>query len=189
MSRVMTKRRGHGHGHGRKNKRTMRRRRSHSAHLTRSRRHRHGSRSRARRGGMFAAAAEVSSANKAVKAAGLAVKGIQKYKDTKAYIRDKASREASAAAIRGQIIPSSGTFGATASNFRPSSFPSRASSGSPHRRRATAASPANLQVVPGRLSAVHEDKLALLTSNRFASSRLANTGASAASAAHDGMDD
>ena len=70
MSKIMTKRRGHrrGHGHGRKNKRTMRRRRSHSAHLTRSRRHhRHGS--RARRGGMFAAAAEVSSANKAVKAA------------------------------------------------------------------------------------------------------------------------
>jgi hypothetical protein len=123
---------------------------------------------------------------KAGKAAGLAVKGIQKYKDTKAHIRDKASREASAAAIRGQIIPSSGTFGATASNFRPSSFPSRASSGSPHRKRATAA---NLQVVPGRLSAVHEDELALLTSNRFARSRLANTGASAASAAHNGMSD
>jgi len=73
----MTKRRGRGHGHGsrRKNKRTMRRRhshsQSHSAHLTRnrSRRHRHRHGSRVRRGGMFAAAAEVSSANKLFKVA------------------------------------------------------------------------------------------------------------------------
>jgi len=71
----MTKRRGRGHGHGhgsrRKNKQTMRRRHSHSAHLmrNRSRRHRHRHGSRVRRGGMLAAAAEVSSANKAFKAA------------------------------------------------------------------------------------------------------------------------
>ena len=73
----MTKRRGRGRGHGsrRKNKQTMRRRHSHSAHLmrNRSRRHRQRHGSRVRRGGMFAAAAkaaaEVSSANKAFKAA------------------------------------------------------------------------------------------------------------------------
>ena len=158
----------------------MRRRRSHSTHLTRSRRHhRHGSRSRARRGGGLTLGSAIGKAPKYMLAA---------------FKRNEAEEKAAQAKAdrlqgigKGVATPSTARMfpGATASNFRPSSFPSRASSGSPHRKRATAA---NLQVVPevvpGRLSAVHEDELALLTSNKFSTSGLANTGARAAAAQH-----
>lgn len=182
----MTKRRGHrrGYGHGRKNKRTMRRRRSHSAHLTRSRRHhRHGNGSRARRGGGGKGDAVFKYAMKAAEFGHLA------------YERNKAAEAAEAAKEKrlkgiGKDVNTVSTArmfpGATASSFKPSPFSSRASSRSPQIRRKTAE---NLQLVPGRLSAVNEDELALLTSNRFARSRLANTGANAASAARDGMSD
>ena len=182
MPRVMTKRRGR--GHGRKNKRTMRRRRSHSAHLTRSHRHRHGG--RARHGGMFssaarAAAKKVFTADNAIDTADAAIKLKKKYDDA---IEGVNRNEALKRTISKKPHHTTQTFGATASSHRP--LPSGVSSKLPNRRRSIAAIAANRLVVPsplvvpGPMSAIHEDEddLALLTSNKFARSRLGPSGMS-----------
>lgn len=175
----MTKRRGRGHGHGhgsrRKNKQTMRRRHSHSAHLmrNRSRRHRHRHGSRVRRGGMLAAAAEVSSANKAFKAAKFLAGKKTEYDETlAAMVRNQGGIQ------KPKSVPSFSSLAASAASGRP--LPSGAPGVSKQSINPNGYKRNSLLVPGSNLAHIDEEQFKFLTSRSGRSGKITARAAAAA---------